>query len=294
MKTTLGGVRVLIGRVIREAVVKKKVVRAGATLTGSSLAKGMLVEASYNSSNQGTDVVEILGVSDNKSQYGDGGVKYDSVKEAMRAAGVKSLKAMEELDSQNEYGFSHRLWVKVLAHEGGAKFLRGNRKYEVQWNSPAEQADNTGPYYYLYEGRWARGSGAEKLSFRTLSVDTMKGQMKSDEYRRPTKMLMDEFAHQNPSGDVLDFAWWLLREYGAEMPKFVRAEVEKVTGFGGIVPIQSVDDAMEVAKALRNPEGQNGVRIADADGWRTENVDFDALGEELVSAAQGLFGQKGS
>ncbi len=122
----------------------------GKVLRGNRLHRGQKVAASYNQFNSGTDFVEILGVTSNRKQYGDGGVRYNSVKEALQVAGVRSLKELEEVDNKNEYGFGHYLCTKDLP-------------------DPASNAEPTsGCFYYLFEGRWARGSGAEKLSFREL------------------------------------------------------------------------------------------------------------------------------
>ena len=42
---------------------------------------------------------EILGFTDDKTEYGQGGVAFDSHKEMMEHYGVKSLKALEELQN---------------------------------------------------------------------------------------------------------------------------------------------------------------------------------------------------
>jgi hypothetical protein len=118
---------------------------------GNTLRRGMLVSASYKQFNEGTDYVEILGVTGNDEKYGEGGVKYNSVKECLQANGVRSLKQLEEKDNEGEYGYSHYLVAKdLLAKE----------------DDPEDH--KSGAWYYLFEGRWCRGSGAEALSFREI------------------------------------------------------------------------------------------------------------------------------
>jgi hypothetical protein len=102
---------------------------------GAALAKGMKVEATYRGLNRGTDQVEILGVA--VGNNGDDGVKFNSVKEAMKDAGVTSLRALEALDS-------YHLVVRELPY------------------------GDSGPWYYLFQGRWCRGSGAERLTFTRI------------------------------------------------------------------------------------------------------------------------------
>lgn len=104
--------------------------KAVKSVSGAQIAKGMVVLASYNSHNQGAELYAILGVSDDGAEDT---VKYDSVAEAMKAHGVKNLKDLEEKDCH--------LVVRDLndGDEGG--------------------------FFYLYKGAWARGSGAERLSF---------------------------------------------------------------------------------------------------------------------------------
>lgn len=116
----------------------------GRKVRGNTLKRGMLLAAYYNNFNEGTDFIEILGVTGNDQKYGEGGVKYNSVKECFQANGVRSLKQLEEKDSENEYGYGHYLVAKDL--------IRGE----------------SGAWYYLFEGRWSRGSGAEALSFTEI------------------------------------------------------------------------------------------------------------------------------
>lgn len=123
------------------AEVGDKSFKASKKLSGSALVKGQVVFASFNSTNQGADIYEILGFTGDEDKYGDGGVKFNSVKELFAHYKVNSLKELEEKQSENEYGYSSYMVVKDI------------------------NDDNEGPFFYLYKGAWVRGSGAEKLSF---------------------------------------------------------------------------------------------------------------------------------
>lgn len=109
-------------------------------LTGRQLKNGQVVLASYNKYNQGADVVEILGFTDNTEKYGEGGVAFYSVDEVMKAKGVKTLGELETLP-RDEYGQDIYVVVRDL------------------------KSGESGPWYYLCEKRWSYGSGAEALSF---------------------------------------------------------------------------------------------------------------------------------
>lgn len=110
-------------------------------ITSRSLTKGMKVAASYNKYNQGWDVYEVLGFTGHDGKYGKGGVKYDSAKELLAAYDVKSFKQLEAKQDDFEYGHASYLVVRDL-HTG-----------------------ESGAWFYLFEGRWCLGSGAEALSF---------------------------------------------------------------------------------------------------------------------------------
>lgn len=116
-------------------------------LTSRQLAKGQIILAGYAKYNAGVDVVEVLGFTATDPAYGkDGIVSFDSVADVMADEGVKSVKALEIKQDENEYGHQSYMVVRDLAHRD------------------SRYADS-GPWYYLCEGRWSRGSGAEPLSF---------------------------------------------------------------------------------------------------------------------------------
>ena len=113
-------------------------------IQGRTVAKGMVVLASYNAYNQGANLYEVLGFTGDDHKYGKGDVMFDSVKDIFKHYGVKSLKVLEELQNKNEYGKSSYMVVRDL-HSG-----------------------DEGAWFYIFEGRWCRGSGAEPLSFTLM------------------------------------------------------------------------------------------------------------------------------
>lgn len=117
-------------------------------LSGNQLKKGMVVLGRYNSFNQGVDICKILGVTGDDKQYGEGGVKFNSVKECLQHYNVRTLKELEALQDENEHGYQSYLFVEDM--------------------EDVEHQYKRGPWYYLDGGRWCRGSGAEKLSFTLM------------------------------------------------------------------------------------------------------------------------------
>ena len=112
----------------------------------TELKAGMVVLAGYAHYNNGVDVCEVLGFTGWDESYGKGGVKFQSLKELMSAEDVSTPKQLEAKQDENEYGYQSYLVVR-----------------ELDTDVPDE-----GPWYYQYEGRWVRGSGAEALSFVLL------------------------------------------------------------------------------------------------------------------------------
>lgn len=125
--------------------INKKFYKVNKKVKGNALTAGMIVLSIYNSSNQGATLDEILGFTDDTSAYGDKPKQlFKSVKDLLKFYNLRSLKALEQLQGQNEYGFSS--YIKVKSLEDG----------------------DSGAWYYLFNGRWSRGSGAEPLSFYTM------------------------------------------------------------------------------------------------------------------------------
>lgn len=124
--------------------------KLGKNLRGKDLQKGMKVVAYYNDTNEGVDVVEILGVTNNNALHGAGGVAFSSVKEMLKFHGVKTLEQVDTLDRESD-----------SKHDGW-----GYHTYLYTRDLTLEQ--DSGAWYYIFEGRWCRGSGAEALSFVEL------------------------------------------------------------------------------------------------------------------------------
>jgi hypothetical protein len=123
------------------------------TVNARTIEKGMLVMGSYNGSNQGAELYEILGVSSGKDKDK---VAYDSVKEAMTDNKVSTLEALDA-------AINCHLVVKDI------------------------DDGDTGGFFYVYRGAWARDSGAERVSFTLVeqikTVKEAKNHMDEHEYQ---------------------------------------------------------------------------------------------------------------
>lgn len=113
----------------------------GNPVRATELVAGMSVAATYNKYNHGTDFIKVLGF----NTTNDDKVQYRSVRELFRATGTRSL---DELSDRHE------------AHMVAQEILEDGR------------LGDRGGWYYPFEGRWARGSGAEPLSFRMLTKES--------------------------------------------------------------------------------------------------------------------------
>ena len=119
-------------------------------ILAKSLIAGMKINTTHNDVNQGDDDYEFLGFTDDKQKYGQdinsdtAEVKFKSSKELLKHYGVKTFKALEELQDENEYGLQSYMIIRDL------------------------ETNEVGPWFYLFKGRWSRGSGAEPLSFTLL------------------------------------------------------------------------------------------------------------------------------
>lgn len=143
---------------------KKKQYKNGGQVRGNALEKGMQVLATYNQYNQGAEAIEILGITDDNDAIKGSREKvvWTSVRAMLKAKGFTSLKALYD---------SH---LKVAQDFYQAQRAGKIPKYEkLDQGNPVLYTrdmtnDDEGAWYYLFEGRWARGSGAEKLSFYKL------------------------------------------------------------------------------------------------------------------------------
>lgn len=122
--------------------------KSSGVVSGNALKKGDIVTGSYNHYNQGMDLYEILGVTDRDDEKPN----YDSVKAVMQKYGVSSLKGIEELDNGD------KIYLVVRDLEDG----------------------DEGAWFYVFKGRWCRGSGAEALTF-TRAVEVGKEEEKPKE-----------------------------------------------------------------------------------------------------------------
>ena len=118
------------------------------TVSWRKLEKGMHVVISYgNSPRSGYAFpAEIQGFTADDEQYGKGGVEFTSAKDLLDHYGVKSMKALEELQDHNDYGYCSYLVVKDL------------------------ETDEEGAWLYLFKGRWAIGSGAQTVTFTKPTI----------------------------------------------------------------------------------------------------------------------------
>ena len=119
------------------------------SIKSTELKPGDIFLGSYNAYNQGADIYEFLGITDDSTKYGESFKKsnkiaFKTVRDCLKYYKVSSLKALEELQNENEYGYHSYMCVKDL--------LNGD----------------SGAWFYLFKGRWSRGSGAEPLSFTLL------------------------------------------------------------------------------------------------------------------------------
>jgi len=97
---------------------------------------------SYKMFNVGYDIFQFQGYSAHTPKYGGSGPKFSSIQEVFRVYGVSSLSKLEEKQGVLEYG--HGIYMC------GDFRLSG---------------EGIGCYYYISDGRWCRGSGAEPLTF---------------------------------------------------------------------------------------------------------------------------------
>ncbi len=113
-----------------------------------ALVAGTIMMASYNSYNQGADVLEVLGYSTTKDEDT---ANFASLKDAAKAFGVKTLNALEDaVNAANGGGYGGGIHMVVKDLEDG----------------------KSGGWFYVSQGRFCRGSGAERLSFTKLEQVT--------------------------------------------------------------------------------------------------------------------------
>jgi len=113
------------------------------TIRANRMAKGKIYGMSYKGGNQGQDIIRLLGYSDVTPKYGDGGVVFNTLKDVKKKYGVKNMRELEKIDDKLNLPYGHGIYMWVESLPSGSK----------------------GPWYYPFNGRWSRGSGAEKITF---------------------------------------------------------------------------------------------------------------------------------
>ena len=113
-------------------------------VAGKSIKKEKYYLAYYNRLDKYAEIFRCTGFSDAEVKYGEGGPKFNNLAGIMERAGVKGLKELEEKENSKAHGFE--------TYMGGEFFNFDN-------------SVDSGCHYYLYNGRWSRGSMAERLSF---------------------------------------------------------------------------------------------------------------------------------
>ncbi len=127
----------------------------GETIRNKDLAKGMRVQAWYRQHNEGVEYYEILGVTDDDVKYGEGGVKFDSVRAALEAKGFTTLAGYEKA-------------YKARMRDQDGKFIESEYGKELYLVVKDLESGEEGAWFYLYHGKWARGSGAETLHWNEI------------------------------------------------------------------------------------------------------------------------------
>ena len=111
------------------------------TISSTKLEPGMFVLISYNSTNQGADIYEFMGYTDDPNKQDV--VKYKTIQELKDKYKVASLPKLENVELDNS-DIDFAMIVKDV------------------------KTEEVGGWFYLYEGKWSRGSGAESLSFTLI------------------------------------------------------------------------------------------------------------------------------
>ena len=121
-------------------------------LRSDQLQTGQIVAAMYNSSNQGFELYEVLGFTGMDDKYGAGGVQYNSARDLFKAFGVTSTRMLDEKQEK-------------IAKKKYGKDWYGHCSYLVVKDL---NEGRSGAWFYIFRGKWARGSGAEPLRFRLM------------------------------------------------------------------------------------------------------------------------------
>ena len=124
-------------------------------ITYRSMQAGQLYGDSYHATNAGYDVFTFLGYSDMDGKHGEGGVKFQTIQEVFQKYKVRGLNELSEKCDRlakrryptDSYGHDIYMWEEFVTSEDSSL------------------KEKPGGYYYIFNGRWCRGSGAEALTF---------------------------------------------------------------------------------------------------------------------------------
>jgi len=108
-----------------------------------SLKVGGVYGESYHRYNTGYDVFIFDGFSDVTPKYGEGGPMFQNIKEVQDKYGVRNMDDIENIEKLLDMKYGHGIYLCTTSLTMGM----------------------SGCYYYVSEGRWSRGSGAEPLTF---------------------------------------------------------------------------------------------------------------------------------
>jgi hypothetical protein len=108
-----------------------------------SMVPGGIYGESYNAYNTGFDVFVFDGFSDVTPKYGEGGPRYPNITAIQQKYDVHNLNQVEYLGDKLDMEYGHGIYLCTTSLTMGL----------------------SGCYYYVFKGRWSRGSGAEPLTF---------------------------------------------------------------------------------------------------------------------------------
>lgn len=116
----------------------------GDNVRADKLVKGKYYFAFYkNGGRNFSDLFKFTGVSDAEQKYGESGPVFDNLKSAKAKYNLKNIKDIADMDSKAN-GREHGQHIYLCG-----EFADGDQ----------------GCYFYAYGSSWARGSGADRLSF---------------------------------------------------------------------------------------------------------------------------------
>ena len=122
--------------------VSSKKFQPGGAVRASQLKVGNYYFAFYNNTGGNIELFKFTGFSDAEQKYGESGPVFNSLKDAKKQYGLKTMKDIENMSSENNREYGQHLYMCGEWEDG-----------------------NKGCFYYVYNKSWSRGSGADRLSF---------------------------------------------------------------------------------------------------------------------------------